>query len=57
MKCVITDFGLSRDIGNKSRTSVIAPRWTSPELFRTRVPTKESDVWALGNIPYIFFPC
>ena len=48
-KCVITDFGLSREDTDTSKTSVIAPRWTSPELLRSRIPTKESDVWALGK--------
>ena len=49
MHCVITDFGLSRFQSDVSLATVIAVRWSSPELFRSKIPDKESDVWALGN--------
>jgi len=47
-RVVLTDFGLSRKINDLKPSKTISPRWSSPELCRTRVFTCESDVYAYG---------
>ena len=48
----LTDFGLSRR-ANDNGAETISPRWASPELFRTKNFTLETDIWAFGNYSII----
>lgn len=48
MRMVLADFGLSCRHPAKEPLPYLAPRWASPELSRTAIPTFASDVWALG---------
>jgi len=48
MGAVLTDFGQSCHHPCKSQCDTICPRWSSPELVRTRFLTFESDIWAMG---------
>lgn len=47
-RCVLTDFGLSCRHPVTKKVSQLAPRWASPKLIQTRIPTFESDLWAAG---------
>jgi len=44
----LTDFGLARKSSATEPLLTMAPRWASPELARSRIPTFASDVWAVG---------
>lgn len=47
-RVAITDFGLSRRDTIKTPARTISPRWASPELCKTLIPTKATDVYAFG---------
>jgi len=44
----VTDFGLARRAPVTSHSKSLAPRWSAPEYIQSRVPTFQSDIWALG---------
>jgi len=44
----LTDFGLARKSPVTEPLPTMAPRWASPELARSYIPTFASDVWAVG---------
>ncbi|CAG9310671.1 unnamed protein product [Blepharisma stoltei] len=46
----IGDFGLSRYLTTSSVGGT--PFYYSPEMWRGVLPSKESDIWALGNVLY-----
>ena len=48
-RIAISDFGLSQCETRPRKVDAVAIRWASPELVKTRIPTKKSDVWALGT--------
>jgi len=48
MKVCLADFGLSTKSPAVFPLTTLAPRWASPELMKDRIPTFQSDVWALG---------
>jgi len=47
-RVAITDFGLSRRLGDISKTKTISPRWSAPELCESHIPNMKSDIWAYG---------
>merc|ERR1719483_1039316 len=49
-RVALTDFGLSRSTSNKTALDVFCPRWSSPELLLTKMPTISSDIWAMGIV-------
>ena len=49
----LTDFGLSRRANDGAVAETISPRWASPELFRTKNFTLETDIWAFGKYSII----
>jgi len=47
-KVVLSDFGQSRRFPCMEEQKMIAARWASRDLMKTRLPTHEADVWALA---------
>jgi len=47
-RVVLTDFGQSCRYPCTEPQQTLCPRWCSPPLMRTRIFTRESDVWALA---------
>merc|ERR1719471_2731706 len=39
---------MSKRHPNTEATYILSPRWSAPELFKTRIPSFETDIWALG---------
>jgi len=48
MRAVLSDFGQSCRHPCQSTRGILSPRWSSPELMRTRMLTFESEIWAIG---------
>eukprot|EP00051_Salpingoeca_urceolata_P011811 m.146758 g.146758 ORF g.146758 m.146758 type:complete len:680 (+) comp17264_c2_seq2:203-2242(+) len=53
----ITDFGLARQAGSPEcdTSKVVFPisvRWSAPEVFSTRILSKETDIWSWGVLLY-----
>jgi len=48
LRTAITDFGLSCSSPCAIKIKTFAPRWASPTLVKTRIPSFESDIWAFG---------
>ena len=46
----LTDFGLSRKVDDDEPLKVFSHRWASPELFRNKKFTFETDIWAFGKL-------
>jgi len=55
LRVALTDFGLSRLHSCKDPVSQMAPRWSSPNFARTRIPDFESDLWACGVVFWEIF--
>ncbi len=51
LEAVVSDFGLSRVVkedSGKTASEVGPLRWMAPESLRSRVYSKQTDVWSFG---------
>ena len=49
-RVALTDFSLSRRVDDREALKVFSHRWASPELFRNKKFTFETDIWAFGKL-------
>jgi len=48
VRAVLSGFGLSRMVDQNEPSEVLSPRWSSPELLESKIPTYSSELWSTG---------